>query len=921
MRKTIAVLLSAALLCTVMDAPYIFAADMQEETDPLCGKCGDNVFWEYDGAGTLTISGSNTMYAAFHLGHFDWAKSVTSCVIEEGVRDICDYAFEDFTALTSVTIPSSVCAIGYCAFRNCIALEQVTIPEGVEVIKESAFMDCIQLHDVTLPDSLNKIGSWCFAGCSIASFHIPRNVCSIDNFFVNYDVIETITVDPENPYYTVQGGVLYSKAMDELICYFDKAGKTSFAIPDSVMIIWPHAFFGCRQITEIQFPENLRRICSFAFNGCSGITSAVIPDGTLFIEPGAFSGCDALDTLYLPGSLTEITGPYNAGVRIVYFGGTEQQYQEIVNGKPFGEAEIVFNSDESSLSHSYLYSCDKKRHIIEKAYNPQVFVQNHKSQEYNPELAYTLAVLASGAYDYRIAQENLAALGFTTAHQGSSYFNDEVYRLTWEQEAVNYAFTDKVGFGIGQTQLENGDTLVLVVIRGTFEAPKKLLDPVLVLGNEWLSDYNVVRPTIFGSGEHTGFINAEKDVMKDLERVTGGIKTEHVKYVVTGHSRGAAVANLLEKELMDKGVSGDDVFGYNFACPDVAKEPLSQFNPDGKYDNIFNICMAGDPVSVVPGMLGDGLAQINVNNLRKAGHVWSKYGRSGWFCRDWNTVFSDNGTGFSFGKHASENYVDFMQRRCSFNESKSRLAYEAGMVTDLLTPEIPIYKNRVGLAKASYEYDDKIKQQFLDHPPMIHASFHCPVDVEITDSEGNVLASVEGDAVTYHDNTDIQVTVWKDGDEKYFTVIGREDVHFNLKGTDTGEMTAVISVQPANMMQSASVAYYENVPLTAGKQMSLDIRHDTQEYTEDIVVYDEDGAQADTVAPDLAEQPQIFGDLNSDDDLTVTDAVLLARLTAEDNVPDLEPNVMFLSDVDRDGLLTIADIQTLLTLLMCKMQG
>ena len=579
-------------------------------------------------------------------------------------------------------------------------------------------------------------------------------------------------------------------------------------------------------------------------------------------------------------------------------------------------------NDIVNLEKIQLKDCQNTVYEINQKNTPEMVVQRQKAQVYNPKLAYTLSILASGAYDYQTAQDNLSALWFSR-----TYFNDEVYRLTWEQEMTTYLLdNDKVGYGIGQMELENGDLLVLVVIRGTFAAPTKDDKSVLFWGNEWQSDYNIVKPTIFGSGEHTGFANAERDVMADLDDQMGGIKTENVKYVVTGHSRGAAVANLLEKELMDRGVSGDDVYGYNFACPDVAKEYASSFNPKGKYNNIYNICIAGDPVSIVPGILGDGLSStvIRLGNPTNYLKTWGKYGQSGWFCRDWNTYLSYDGTNLTFDKHRSENYVDMMSNRYSFSKTKSWIEYKANVLTSMLSDTFKnksSNKSNIKVGKSSFEIPYNKSGQFLKDLRMCKASFHCPVDVEIVNSEGVVLASVIGDEVTYSDNAanDLQVLVMKDGDEKYFTVIGNEDYHFNLTGTDTGEMTAIISVQPACLLQSPTVTYYENVPLTAGKQMSLEISSDLTEYGESMTVYDESGAPAETIVPDIEEQSKIYGDLNQDNDLTVADVVLLARMVAEDADVDVSEDAVFLSDVNRDGILTSADTSTLLNLLTCKL--
>ena len=62
-----------------------------------------------------------------------------SITIPDGVTEIKENAFRDFTSLESVTIPSSVKKIGKHAFSGCKSLNSVTIPDGVTEIGGGAF--------------------------------------------------------------------------------------------------------------------------------------------------------------------------------------------------------------------------------------------------------------------------------------------------------------------------------------------------------------------------------------------------------------------------------------------------------------------------------------------------------------------------------------------------------------------------------------------------------------------------------------------------------------------------------------------------------------------------------------------------------------------------------------------------------------
>ena len=54
--------------------------------------------------------------------------------IPDNVVAIGNYAFENFTNMTSVIIPDSVTTIGDCAFKNCHNLIHVRIPSSLTTL-------------------------------------------------------------------------------------------------------------------------------------------------------------------------------------------------------------------------------------------------------------------------------------------------------------------------------------------------------------------------------------------------------------------------------------------------------------------------------------------------------------------------------------------------------------------------------------------------------------------------------------------------------------------------------------------------------------------------------------------------------------------------------------------------------------------
>ena len=71
-------------------------------------------------------------------------------------------------------------------------------------------------------------------------------------------------------------------------------------------------------------------------------------------------------------------------------------------------------------------------------------------------------------------------------------------------------------------------------------------------------------------------------------------KTSDKCFWITGHSRGAGIANIMSAELIDR---GNEVFAYTFASPNTTTKESAN---DARYDSIFNIVNADDFVPKLP---------------------------------------------------------------------------------------------------------------------------------------------------------------------------------------------------------------------------------------------------------------------------------------------------------------------------------
>ena len=255
-----------------------------------CGAEGDNLTWTLDSDGVLTISGTGAMKDypnEIGAPWADFADDLTKVVIEEGITTIGASAFMYCDNLTEVVIPGTVTSIGSTAFLGCNSLTKFDIPEGVISVGGEAFGECNALERINIPSSLTSFG---------------------ERMFMNgAGKLTEINVDSGNTVYSSKEGVLYSKDGSTLVCYPCGKEDSSYIVPEGVTAIGNSAFEDCN-VTQVQLPDTLTRICAHAFMNCPSLKTVNIPNGVSTIESGAFS-C-GITSISIPASVTEMESAF-----------------------------------------------------------------------------------------------------------------------------------------------------------------------------------------------------------------------------------------------------------------------------------------------------------------------------------------------------------------------------------------------------------------------------------------------------------------------------------------------------------------------------------------------------------------------------------------------------------------------------------
>ena len=317
--------LLAILLCASMAASLLtvgaMADDETEQVTPASGTCGDNLTWELDESGTLTISGTGDMWDYNHYGtetnpanpapwvtkgQWSWENNtITKVVIGEGVTRVGNEAFQYCNVIYEIDFPSTLKSIGDEAFVG-NQVNELNLPAGLESIGNYAFELSWNLESVTLPDGLKSIGYGAFgAAVVLKKAIIPESVTEIG--LGAFGTLKTAgpigsgcelefgwtTSIPDNAF----GG---SGADNGQYSSF-----TSITLPNTITSIGDEAFRASQDLKHIKIPDSVKSIGDSAF-WWSGIESVELPDGLESLGSGAFYNCEYLQSIDLPDSLSRI---------------------------------------------------------------------------------------------------------------------------------------------------------------------------------------------------------------------------------------------------------------------------------------------------------------------------------------------------------------------------------------------------------------------------------------------------------------------------------------------------------------------------------------------------------------------------------------------------------------------------------------
>ncbi|MBQ9593632.1 MAG: leucine-rich repeat domain-containing protein, partial [Lachnospiraceae bacterium] len=322
----------------------LIAGRTRAEAATGSGSCGENLSWELNASGVLTIRGNGAMdksyYSANPAPWADYTDSIKKVVLEEGVTTVAICGFENLPNLSEVSLPDSLTEIGNAAFQNCPSLAQITIPENVTTMGSNIVTGCTGLRNVYFNAknlTSGELGRPCDEE-AVLTITIGEQVRVIPAWFCRIMKALKKVVIPENGDLTDIGD----------LAFYECTGLTEINLPANLVNIGYQAFYLCAGLSEIELGDQMTSIGQSCFEGCKGLTEVTIPKNMTKIGAYAFKDCTGIVKLTVEARKLDGCGAY------VF----------CAAGSPSHRMNVVFTDDVTMIPGNFLSARDEGDEVV-----------------------------------------------------------------------------------------------------------------------------------------------------------------------------------------------------------------------------------------------------------------------------------------------------------------------------------------------------------------------------------------------------------------------------------------------------------------------------------------------------------------------------------------------------------------------------
>ena len=282
----------------------------------------------------FTSNGNGTCYVS-GIGTCTDTDIVIPPVSPDGdrVTSIGDEAFSYLLSLNSIIISDNITKIGKKAFYRCSNLRKLTIGENVVSINNYAFYDCIYLEQIV------------FNATSMYNLYTDTNFGN-GVFYNAGKESEGIAVIIGKNVKSIPAHLFHPSELGG----YPNLANIYFENDSTCQKIGDYAFYNCKQVTDLYFPNSLTEIGSYNFYGCTNLKKLRIGNDISKIGYNAFG-------LSYSFSCYEYENAY-------YIGNEENPYLILVKAISTEISSCVIHQDARIIMPNAFSYCEKMNDIL-----------------------------------------------------------------------------------------------------------------------------------------------------------------------------------------------------------------------------------------------------------------------------------------------------------------------------------------------------------------------------------------------------------------------------------------------------------------------------------------------------------------------------------------------------------------------------
>ena len=323
---------------------------------PKCTVESGNTVFESDDKGALYTKGKKELRCI--PSKVMEGNSTSTYTVDNKVEKICVNAFHGITNLKKIVLPKNLQEVqerypsivvstdlvefemptggntkykveGGVLFNDvtktlvCYPREKATeaykVPDDIKRVAPFAMMVTQYMTSLDLNNVETLERSALYKPQKLETIMIPKTLLKGTNTtglkegaFEECTKLKEYKVYSDNPDFTDEAGVLFSKNKDILYFYPPAKDGAKYNIPTTVKELAQKAFQGANKLTSMDIPNTLETIGIEAFRNMKGLVTVNFqtPSKVKELKADVFRACDKLKEVVLPASITEIAAAF-----------------------------------------------------------------------------------------------------------------------------------------------------------------------------------------------------------------------------------------------------------------------------------------------------------------------------------------------------------------------------------------------------------------------------------------------------------------------------------------------------------------------------------------------------------------------------------------------------------------------------------